>query len=281
MAQAHRLQEQLAGIDNGRQAIERFLYAPARCALTGQIEQDIPVSIVDANNETRDFLVNASPLHLPAMPSLSSQESRPRQPQADQGTSAVVVVWHDVTEARRLLVERTVHAETEARRALLQGILDALPSSVCLVHGDEARLVLANRAAMTLWGANWHLDQPMSEFLAEHQIRIAQIDGRPHPLSELATLRAVQQGETVTHHQESIRHADGTTLPVLVNAVALCMDHLNVSSQTTPQQATGEPERAALVVNQDVSALKEAERLKDEFIGMATHELRTPVAVLR
>lgn len=52
------------------------------------------------------------------------------------------------------------------------------------------------------------------------------------------------------------------------------MDHLNVSPLTSPQQATDEPERAALVVHQDVSALKEAERLKDEFIGIAAHELR-------
>jgi signal transduction histidine kinase len=35
------------------------------------------------------------------------------------------------------------------------------------------------------------------------------------------------------------------------------------------------------VVYQDVTALKEAEQLKDEFIGIAAHELRTPVAVLK
>ncbi len=40
-------------------------------------------------------------------------------------------------------------------------------------------------------------------------------------------------------------------------------------------------ERAAIVVHQDVTALKEAERLKDEFIALAAHELRTPVAILK
>ena len=44
---------------------------------------------------------------------------------------------------------------------------------------------------------------------------------------------------------------------------------------------TGEGDTAALVVHQDVSALKEAERVKDEFIGIAAHELRTPLAVLK
>ncbi len=42
-----------------------------------------------------------------------------------------------------------------------------------------------------------------------------------------------------------------------------------------------EQEPAALVVHQDVTALKEAERVKDEFIGIAAHELRTPLAVIK
>lgn len=280
-AAAQRLKGQLEGSDLGCQELERLLYAPARCALTDPADQDISVSIAVGNNETRDFLVNASTLRLPAISVPTPQETSNQSPVKQDGL-VVVVVWHDVTEARRLLVERSTHAETEARRALLQGILDALPSSVYLVHGAEARLVLANRAAMAMWGATWQPDQPMSEFLAQNQIRIVQADNRPLPLSEFATMRAVQRGETVSHYQETIRHADGTTLPVLVNAVALCMDHLNVSPLTASQQAANdEPERAALVVHQDVSPLKETERLKDEFIGIAAHELRTPIAVLK
>jgi two-component system phosphate regulon sensor histidine kinase PhoR len=271
---ARRLKEQLMATEHGKQELERLLYAPARCALTNQEEQSFSVSIVDGSHEQRDFLINASPLRLQFMSSLPFQ-------QGERGGLVVVVTWHDVTETRRLLLERSSHAETEARRALLQGILDALPSSVYLVHGYEARLVLANHAATILWGASWQPDQPWREFLAQNQIRLARIDNRPLPLSESATLRAVQRGETVSHAQELIRHADGTTLPVLVNAVALRMDHLNVSSLATPQQVTGEPEQAALVVYQDVSALKEAEQLKDEFIGIAAHELRTPIAVLK
>lgn len=44
-----------------------------------------------------------------------------------------VVVWHDVTEIRRLLLERRRHAEMEARHVLLQRILDELPTSVYLL----------------------------------------------------------------------------------------------------------------------------------------------------
>ena len=53
-------------------------------------------------------------------------------------------------------------------------------------------------------------------------------------------------------------------------------------SQTTALETLGatDHEPVALVIHQDVSLLKEAERLKDEFITLAAHELRTPIAAI-
>jgi PAS domain S-box-containing protein len=174
-------------------------------------------------------------------------------------------------ERERILHERQIYLETESHRALLQMVIDQMPSGVYLVRGNDARLVLANRAAMETWGGIWEINQPMLSFLKSNGIRIQQMDGRPLPFNELATLRAVQNGSNVFHHQEVIRHADGISLPVLMNAVAL--------DTTLFSGVSNEP--GALVVVQDVTALKEAERLKDEFIGIAAHELRNPLAGLR
>jgi signal transduction histidine kinase len=194
-----------------------------------------------------------------------------------------VVVWHDITEARRLLNERREHAETEARRALLQLILDELPTSVYLVRGHDARLVLANRAATMMWGAVWQIGQPMHEFLTENGLRVFGANGRPLVTEQLATRLVVQDDMSVTirQHQETIRHPDGTTLPLLVNAVKLTIPNLDgLSAQTaTHQRAKWEP--VAVVVHQDVTALKEAEQLKDEFLSVAAHELRNPLLVLK
>jgi len=154
------LREQLHQSPAGEQAIEALLHTPARSVLQGETVQDRTVTLLDAHQEMREYLVNASPLLLPRGlpdPLLQSVAGTSR---TDAAIPGVVVVWHDVTEARRLLLERRVHAETEARRALLQTILDELPSSVYLVRGPEARLVLANRAAATVWGAVWPPGQP-------------------------------------------------------------------------------------------------------------------------
>jgi signal transduction histidine kinase/GAF domain-containing protein len=276
---ARLLRQHLEQQAEGSQMLEDLLFAPARLALQTQIEQQQSITL-QRSQEQQQYVVTAAPLHVPTRP---LAESTGTARDTARPLAGSVVVWHDVTEIRRLLLERQQHAETEARQALLQRILDELPTSVYLVRGPDARLVLANRTAAIVWGAQWHAGQPMQAFLSERQIRIAQTDGRPLPFDHLATIRAVRERATIYAHQEVIRHADGTTLPVVVNAVALDLRDLDLVHGGEQSQSThgGELEVTALVVHQDISALKEAEQLKDEFISIAAHELRTPLAVLK
>ena len=114
----------------------------------------------------------------------------------------------------------------------------------------------------------------MREFLISNGIELFDAQGHPLRPDQFATLRAVQRGETVLQQQEVIRHPDDTSLPVLVSAVVL-------PSPRGTGQLLPDVESVALVVHQDVSALKEAEYLKDEFVGIVAHELRTPLAALK
>lgn len=197
---------------------------------------------------------------------------------------AVLEINRDITERRQLeQAEHAAHVETAAQLSFLQQALDALPSGVYLVYGYDARLLLANRTTSTVWGAEWPLHQPMQEFLATNHIRL--FDGRGRPLlpDEYATLRAVQKGEMTLQQQEMIRRPNESTLPVMVNAVVLPSPLLLEKRLQGAEGAEQRPENAptALVALQDVTALKEAEYLKDEFVGIAAHELRTPMAVLK
>jgi signal transduction histidine kinase len=287
---AHRL---LKALGKNAEDTDELLRTAASHALKGEEERSIPVTVVDESKEAREYLVSASPLRQPTIGSgpLPVQEGLDKSgfngqdkkltSDVQEAATGAVVVWHDVTEARRLLIERQAHAETEARRALLQTVIDELPSGVYLVSGRDARLVLANRAATEAWGASWPYGQPMSEFLAANGLRVFHSDGRPLAQADFATLRAVQSGESVRHHQEIIVHRDGTTLPVLVNAVTLDPLVLGWTSSNQATSSLRKPEPAAIIVQQDVTALKEAERLKDEFIGIAAHELRSPLAVVK
>jgi PAS domain S-box-containing protein len=197
-------------------------------------------------------------------------------------TLHVLGAIRDSTERRRLQErEHAARASAEARLALLQLILDELPTGVSLVQGKEARLVLANRAATTLWGAAWRIDQPMQDFLATHHIRLFGADGHPLPPAACATLRAVQQRETVRQHLEIIRHADGTTHPVLVHAMALDRRLLSGVPTGGGSQLTDPAEPVALVVHQEVRALKDAGQLNDHFLELVAYELRAPLSALK
>jgi signal transduction histidine kinase len=176
-----------------------------------------------------------------------------------------VLVVRDVADRRKL--ER----EGEAQRALLQMILDAIPGGVYLVEGNDARLVLANTAAQAVWQAEWPKGKPFLDFLHANSIRKLSETGIRLPADALATLQVVRTRTPILQRVEILEYADGRRLPILLNAVPLDEAHLPAAMQPP----------AAVVVLQDVTALKEAEYLKDEFIAIATHELRTPATVLR
>lgn len=281
---ARQLRQALARAQGGA-GFRAAVAGPLRQALAGATGTATPISLSDADGESREYLISAAPLRPPpddsgALPPTGadtspSEGSPPRM-------SGAVVVTRDITEERRLLAERQARLDAEARRALLQLVIGELPSGVYLVRGMDARLSLINPAATEAWGARWREGQPMADFLHGAGIRVLSPEGRELPRDQLATVRTLRDGASIRHYQEVIRRPDGTSLPVLLNAVALASRLLFATIGVRGAPA-GEPgdEPAALVVLQDVTALKEAERLKDEFIAIAAHELKTPMAAVK
>jgi signal transduction histidine kinase len=109
----------------------------------------------------------------------------------------------------------------------------------------------------------------MKDFLRSNHIHVLGSDGKELSHEELATVRALRTGLPVQQYEEVIRQPDGTMLPILFNAVALSADlfqHLEFA---------GPGANGALVVLQDIAPLK------DEFIGVAAHELRNPLTALK
>jgi PAS domain S-box-containing protein len=204
-----------------------------------------------------------------------------------EGETHIITSVRDVTERHTLekalrVSEREAALraqEAESRLSLLQALINELPGSVFMVGGLDARLVLANRATHDMWGTTWKIGQPILEFLDEHQIRIFATDGRPLNHEEFVTLRVVRTGKSIKHYQEVIRYANGETLPILANAVAIECSTISLTDLDINQE--NKAGYGALVIMQDVTALKEAERLKDEFVGIAAHELRNPLSALK
>ena len=233
---------------------------PSRRALTGETTRSADLHVVWETGAERELNITATPLH-----------------GALQSIEGVVTVIRDVTVQRRQEREARLYAEAEDRRRLLQTILDELPSGVFIVQGEESRLVLANRAAETTWGVRWRPGMPAREFFHTSGVRISQPDGRPMPIEHLASIQVFQRAEPIRYLQEVIRRPDGSSLPVMVSAVKF--PNVMHNHQQAPMET--DIDHLAAVVMQDISALKEAERLKDEFVALVSHELKNPLTSIK
>ncbi len=115
----------------------------------------------------------------------------------------------------------------------------------------------------------------ISERRRLEQLHVLGSDGHELTRDDLATFRALRTGQPISQYQEVVRRPDGTTVPLLFNAVVLPA-HLFQPLQSAESEAKG-----ILVVMHDITSLKDSEQLKDEFIGMAAHELRNPLTALK
>jgi PAS domain S-box-containing protein len=190
-------------------------------------------------------------------------------------------VWsfRDVTERRRAEAERerllaeqmrarqemeALAAVAQRQAAELEHIHSSMADSV-VVCDMNGQITHVNEAETKLTGVP--IDEILGNSLADYArlVALRHLDGRPLPAAELPLARALS-GETV------------------INA-ALWSERsgrkVYMRSNATPiRDASGEIV-GAVAVERDVSSAVEFDMLKDQFIRVAAHELKTPVAIMK
>jgi PAS domain S-box-containing protein len=187
----------------------------------------------------------------------------------------VLEVTHDITARKRAEAERAASLEREAAsraeaeaataaRDALQRILEALPGGVLLLAAPDARIAFANASMFALISGGEPGRSPAKPAYGR-DFQFVRADGTPLPADEQPAMW-VQRGERVQGLQLLLRRADGTGLPVAVHAAPM-------------QDGPGNP-AGAIVFVQDVTQLRQAEQLKDDFLALVSHELRTPLSAI-
>ena len=93
------------------------------------------------------------------------------------------------------------------------------------------------------------------------------LDGREISPDELPTARAIRTGETVRAEELVIQLPDGQAITTVINA-------------TPVRSAEGEVV-SVIATMQDMTPLEDLERLRAEFLGMVSHELRMPLTTIK
>lgn len=177
------------------------------------------------------------------------------------GVLATVVETTEQVKARRRAEESEERAR--ARAAELEAVMDAVPALVQIAHDPGARKITGSRASYEMLRSPQGANVSKSGEAPPRHFRVMR-DGRELTAEELPIQVAAGTGRPVRNSEIDVVFDDGSTTHLLGNAA--------------PLFDAGGKVRGAVGAFVDITARVEADRQKDEFLAMLSHELRNPLA---
>ena len=191
---------------------------------------------------------------------LSDKEGGGEFTQDDEETLAMFA-----SHAAMAIANARRHREEQRARAYLETLVDTTPVGVVVFNAVTGVPVSLNREGRRLVDGLTDPGQTAEQLLDVLTFRRA--DGREISLREFPLAEALSTGETVRAEEIVISVPDGRSVSVLLNATAIRSEEGQVES--------------VVVTLQDMTALEELDRLRAEFLGMVSHELRVPLTSIK
>lgn len=152
---------------------------------------------------------------------------------------------------------------SQRERRQLAGVIASIAEGV-LICDRSGRLVLSNSMAEQLLGRT--LDQGMSLSELAQTLAMRSLEGRLLPLEAMPQSRALH-GDVYQNYEVCVTDGSGAELVI--------------SSSGAPLLADDGQLDGAVIVFRDMTAYKQHEALRDEFVAVAAHELRAPLAAVK
>lgn len=179
--------------------------------------------------------------------------------------SEVLALVGSGTHLAAALAHARLHSTIENERARLRTVLDQLPEGVVIAEATNGHVSYTNAAASSILGLPIAqlVDAPLNRYPLTHLVTTR--DGQPVLPWNFAIIHALS-GETISSQETMVIRPDGSHVVTLSSAAPLRLENGLVTG--------------AAIVFQDITARKSLEEHKNEFLSIASHELRTPVTAI-
>ena len=168
------------------------------------------------------------------------------------------------SQAALVIANARRYREEQRARARLETLINISPVGVAVFDARTGAPLSFNREAVRIVESLRDPDQPPEQLLEVLSYRRA--GGRN--ISPFDMARELIGGDTVRAEEIVLSVPDGRSVTVLVNA--------------TPSRLEEDNEAETVVVTlQDMTSLNELEKMRAEFLGMVSHELRAPLTSIK
>ena len=164
-----------------------------------------------------------------------------------------------------ITAHKAVEESLNAERQRLEALVNSSPVGVLVVEAGSERILLVNREAQRIVGFQHQVGEHLD--LNREGLTRLRPDGQIYLAEDLPISRALRLGESVRAEEVRFEFADGPSLPTLISAIPL---------YSSEGRITG-----SVAIIQDISPLDEVEKLRNEFLGMVSYELRTPLTAIK
>ena len=191
---------------------------------------------------------------------LSDKEGGLKFTQEDEDTLLMFA-----SQAAMAIANARRYREEQRARADLETLVNTCPVGVVVFDAKTGAPASLNREARRIVDGLRNLDQSAEQLLQVLTYRRA--DGREISLQEFPIAEALSTGETIRAEEIVMQVPDGRSVTTIINATPILSEEGELES--------------VVVTLQDMTAVEELERLRAEFLGMVSHELRVPLTSIK
>lgn len=158
------------------------------------------------------------------------------------------------------LQKKTQDLEQQKKKdeTILANIGDGLTAT-----DDQGRVILANHAFTTILG--WTEEEIIGKKLSEIVPMLGK-DGKKIPVVQRPLSKVLQTGKKITSSENSYMRKDSSVVPV----------NITISPIVLNGKITG-----IIEIFKDITKQREVDRMKTEFLSLASHQLRTPLSAMK